>query len=455
MTADTVNESNIQILKRLKQYIAGNREFDIIHLFSELHPADIAYLIDMLQDDEKVRLFSLLDIEKASDVILEISDASKDRIIEELSSAKLTEIVDEMESDDAADFIAELPEEQAETVLAGIEPQDVVEVKKLLQYPEDTAGGIMQSELVSVPDDALIRDAVSAVIQAAEETENIYSVFVVDADGHLVGTVPLQKIITARRNSPVVASIERDIPRVTVDVDQEQVVQIFKKYDLVALPVVDREDRLVGRITVDDVVDVMDEETSEDIYRIAGVGENDSPLSGPARSVRKRLPWLYFNLLTALCSAMVIGFFEDTIRLVVALAVFMPVVAGLGGNAGGQALALIVRGLALGELTLENARKTLIKELLVGVANGLAVGVVIGIICYLWKGNPLLGGILFLAMTINIFVGTLAGALIPLTLKWLKLDPALGSNVFVTALTDVCGFFSFLGLATLFLKLLT
>lgn len=455
MTTDTLNEFHTKTLKLLKKLIGENREFDIIDLFSQMHPADIAYLIDILQDEEKVRLFSLLDIEKASDVILEISDASKDRIIEELSSEKLTKIIDEMDSDDAADFIAELPEEQAETVLAGIEPEDVEDVKKLLQYPEDTAGGIMQSELVSVPDTALIRDAVSAVIQAAEETEDIYSIFVVDAEGHLVGTVPLQQLITARRNSPVISSIERDIPRVTVDVDQEQVVQIFKKYDLVTLPVVDEDERLVGRITVDDVVDVMEEETSEDIYRIAGVGEDDSPLSGPVQSVRKRLPWLYFNLLTALCSALVIGFFEDTIKLVVALAVFMPVVAGLGGNAGGQTLALIVRGLALGELTLENARKTLFKELLVGVANGLAVGVVVGIVCYLWKGNFLLGGILFMAMTINILVGTLAGTLIPLTLKWLKLDPALGSNVFVTALTDVCGFLSFLGLATLFLKLLT
>jgi magnesium transporter len=310
MTTDTLNEFHTKTLKLLKKLIGENREFDIIDLFSQMHPADIADLIDILQDEEKVRLFSLLDIEKASDVILEISDASKDRIIEELSSEKLTKIIDEMDSDDAADFIAELPEEQAETVLAGIEPEDVEDVKKLLQYPEDTAGGIMQSELVSVPDTALIRDAVSAVIQAAEKTEDIYSVFVVDAEGHLVGTVPLQKIITARRSSPVTSAIERDIPRVTVDVDQEQVVQIFKKYDLVTLPVVDKDERLVGRITVDDVVDVMEEETSEDIYRIAGVGEDDSPLSGPVQSVRKRLPWLYFNLLTALCSALVIGFLK-------------------------------------------------------------------------------------------------------------------------------------------------
>ncbi|MDI6726406.1 MAG: magnesium transporter [Smithellaceae bacterium] len=449
-----MEESYRDYLKQLKTWIRENREFDIIELFTRIHPSDIADLIDLLEEDEKVHLFSLLDVETASEVILEISDLSREQILEEISDEKLTEIVEEMDSDDAADFIADLPEDQAQTVLEGFEPEDVEDVRKLLGYEEDTAGGIMQSELVAVREDALVRDAIQSVIRHAEENDNIYDVFVVDEDNRLIGAVPLQKLITSKRTGPISESIDRDIPSVTVDVDQEQVARMFKKYDLVSLPVVDHERRLVGRITVDDVVDVIEEETSEDIYRISGVSGDDSALSGPFQSVLKRLPWLYLNLLTAAIAASVIAHFEDTIQIAVMIVVFLPMIAGLGGNAGGQVLALMVRGMALGELTFDNARKILLKEILVGLMNGIAVGAVIGFIGYLWKGIPMLGVVVFLAMMINVLVGTFAGTLIPFTLKWLKLDPALGSNIFITGLTDTFGFLSLLGLATIFIKLL-
>ncbi len=445
----------IKYLGQLKEWIKFNKEFDILDLFSTLHPADIADLIDNLEELEKFHLFSLLDIEKASDVILELSDISRDQILEEISDKKLTEIVDEMESDDAADFIAELTEDKAQTVLDGIEPEESEDVKKLLEYDEESAGGIMQSELVSVRDDSIIRDALQAVINASEEVEDVHNVFVVDKEERLVGSVPLQKLITSKRTSLVIESIDKSIPSVHVDIDQEEVARIFKKYDLVSIPVVDDNNLLLGRITVDDIVDVMEEETSEDLYRIAGLGEDDSVFNKPVQSVKKRLPWLYLNLLTAFASVFVIGFFEDTIKMMVILVVFMPVVAGLGGNAGSQTLTLIIRGMALGELTFENSKKALYKEILVGILNGICVGAVIGIIAYLWKGIPVLGVVLCLAMVLNIFVGTLVGTLIPLSLKLLKMDPALGSHIFLTAFTDAFGFLSFLGLATIFLKLLT
>ena len=444
-------------LQQLKEWIDLKREFDIIDLFTRLHPADIADLIDNLKEGEKILLFALLDVEKASDVILELSDVSREQILEDISDKKLTEIVEEMESDDAADLIADLPEEQAKTVLEGIEPEDSEEVRQLLKYEEDSAGGIMQSELVCVQEGATIRDALQAVIKESEsdEIENIYNVFVVNGENRLIGTIPLQRLITAKPNTPVNKCVDEDIPSVNVDVDQEEVARMFEKYDLVSIAVVDDYNRLLGRITVDDVVDVIEEETSEDIYRIAGLDEDDSVFNKPIQSVRKRLPWLYFNLLTAFASVFVIGFFEDTIKMMVVLAVFMPVVAGLGGNAGSQTLVLIVRGMALGELTFENSKKALYKEILVGIANGVCVGIVIGIIAYLWKGIPILGIVLCLAMVLNIFVGTLMGTLIPLGLKWFKMDPALGSHIFVTAFTDAFGFLSFLGLATIFLRLLT
>ena len=447
-------KEEIRYLSQLEEWIRLNREFDIIDLFSELHPADIADLIDNLEEQEKIRLFSLLEVEKASDVIPELSDASREQILEDISHKKLTEIIDEMDSDDAADVIAELPEAQARAILAAIEPEESQDLKKLLKYGEDTAGGIMQSELVSVSSDSTINSALNAVVQASDDIEDVYNVFVVDRDNVLIGAIPLQKLITSKRHSPAIEAIDKTIPSVQTDVDQEEVARMFEKYDLVSLPVVDRGNHLLGRITIDDIVDVMEEESSEDIYRIAGLHENDNVFNEPIESIKKRLPWLYLNLLTALASVLVIGFFQNTIRVVIALAVFMPVVAALGGNAGNQTLILIVRGLALGEVTFENAKKAFYKQIIVGIVNGLAVGVVIGVIAYLWKGMPVLGMVLGLAMIINVFAGTLIGTLIPLSLKWLKADPALGSNIFVTAFTDAFGYLSFLGLATIFLKLL-
>lgn len=440
-------------LETLKDLISRNREFDIIDLFSDMHPADIADLIDELEEEDRLHLFSLLDVDKASDVILELSDTSREQLIEDLSNEKLTDIIEEMESDDKADIIAELSDDQAKAVLEAIEPEESQEVQELLKYADDTAGGIMQSELVSVKKDATINDAFQAVADAKDEIENIHNIFVVDETDQLIGTVPLQSIITTKRFAPILDVIDEDIPSVPHDMDQEEVARLFKKYDLVSIGVVDHQQRLLGRITIDDVVDAIQEETSEDIYRIAGLGEDDTVFNNTTESVKKRLPWLYLNLITALASVLVIGFFEETIKLMVALVFFMPVVAGLGGNAGSQTLTLIVRGMALGEITFENAKRALFRQIAVGIANGVAVGIVIGIIAYFWKGIPILGLILGLAMIISIFTGTLVGALIPLALKRLRLDPALGSHIFLTAFTDAFGFLTFLGLATIFLKL--
>lgn len=442
-------------LSQLREWIRENREFDILDLFTDLHPADIAELIDHLEEQEKIRLFSLLEVEKASDVILELSDLSKEEILGDLSSKQIAEIIDEMDSDDAADLIADLPEDRARAILEKIEPEESEDLKELLKYEEDTAGGLMQSEMVAVSEGTTIREALQAVVDASEDIENVYNVFVVDGDRRLVGVIPLQKLIASRRNLPVIEAVERSYPSVLVNVDQEEVARMFEKYDLVSLPVVDDGNRLLGRITVDDIVDVMEEETSEDLYRIAGLEEDDSILNPPFDSVKKRLPWLCLNLVTAFASVVVIGVFEETIQIMVALALFMPVVAGLGGNAGSQTLALVVRGLAIGEVDSDNSRKAVLRQFVVGTVNGVAVGAIVGVVAYFWKGMPILGVVLGLAMILNILMGTLIGTLIPLSLKWFKADPALGSHIFVTAFTDAFGFFSFLGLATLFLKILT
>jgi magnesium transporter len=439
-------------LVTLKELISRNREFDIIDLFSDMHPADIADLIDDLEEEDRLHLFSLLDVDKASDVILELSDTSREQIIEDLSNEQLTDIIEEMESDDAADFIAELSDAQAKAVLEAIEPEDSQEVQELLKYADDTAGGIMQSELVSVKKQATINDAFQAVVDANDDIENIHNIFVVDDEDKLIGAVPLQRLITMKRFTPIMDVIDDDIPSVSAEMDQEDVARLFKKYDLVSVGVVDGEQHLLGRITVDDIMDTVQEETSEDMYRIAGLGHDDTIFNKTIDSVKKRLPWLYLNLLTALTSVLVIGYFEDTIKLMVALVFFMPVIAGLGGNAGGQTLALIIRGIALGEITFENAKRVLYRQIAIGATNGLAVGLVIAVIAYFWKGIPVLGLVIGLSMIVSVFMGTMVGVLIPLALKRLNLDPALGSNILLTAFTDAFGFFSYLTLATILLK---
>ena len=287
---DKVKKKGPTTLETLKELISRHREFDIIDLFSDMHPADIADLIDELEEEDRLQLFSLLDVEKASDVILELSDSSREQIIEDLSNEKLTDIIEEMESDDKADIIAELSDDQAKAVLDAIEPEESEEVKELLQYPEDTAGGIMQSELVSVKKHATVNDAFQAVVDAKDEMENIHNIFVVDEEEKLIGTVPLQNQITMKRFSPILEIIDEDIPSVNVEMDQEEVARLFEKYDLVSVGVVDKEQHLLGRITIDDIMDTVQEETSEDIYRIAGLGHDDTIFNKTIDSGQKTSP---------------------------------------------------------------------------------------------------------------------------------------------------------------------
>ena len=376
-------------LQTLRELISKNREFDIIDLFSDMHAADIADLIDELAEEDRLKLFSLLDVEKASDVILELSDSSREQLIEDFRRG-LTDIIDEMASDDKADIIAELSRDRAEAVLEAIEPEESEEVRELLKYADDTAGGIMQSELVSVRITATINDAFQAVVDARDEMENIHSIFVVDDENALIGTVPLQRLITMRRFTPIVDVIDEDIPSVRADMDQEEVARLFEKYDLVEVGVVDEQRRLLGRIVIDDVVDAIQEETSEDMFRIAGLGHDDNIFNKVSEAVKKRLPWLYLNLLTALSSVLVIGYFEDTIKGMVALVFFMPVVAGLGGNSGGQTLALVIRGLALGELTFENSKRVLLRQIVCGDNQRCLRKLVIAMLLIL-EGIPILG----------------------------------------------------------------
>ncbi len=319
-----------------------------------------------------------------------------------------------------------------------------------MRYDEESAGGIMQREFVAVDRRATVQQAVEAVRRRTADLPDIHNVYVVDEAQRLVGILPLRLLILSPGDTTVEAVMQRDPIVVHPGMDQEEVAGLFSKYDLLALPVVDDAGRIVGRITIDDAVDVIEEEASEDIYRLAGLGQDASVLESPWQSVRRRLPWLIINLGTAVLAASVVAVFEGTIRRVAIAAAFMTMVAGSGGNAGVQTLAVVVRGLALGELTFLNARRVILKELAAGAVNGIVLGIVAGLIAYLWKGLPLIGVIIGAAIVGNLCVAALVGVLVPLGLEWCGIDPAVASAVVLTTFTDVCGFAFFLGLVTIF-----
>jgi len=422
-------------------------------LIGEMHASDIARALSDVEDPEAVLLFKLLTPETASEVLLEVDERLRKTLISAIPHDKLIAVVDEMETDDAADVISELPLEHAKQVLDGIGRKGSLEVQKLLVYPEDTAGGKMQAELVSVTEDSTVEQTIEAVRRRSKEIEHIANIFVVDSSNRLTGVVPLDKLILAGPEVKIKTLALTDPVKVRTDVDQEDVAKLFQKYDLVSMPVVDADGKLVGRITVDDVVDVIEEEIFEDFYRMAGLNLEERVLDPAGRSIWMRAPWLLINLVTAFCAASVVKVFQGTIEQLVLLAVLMPIVAGMGGNAATQTITVVVRGLALGEISSNNARWLVLKEVLVGLSNGLITGAAATLVAYLLGANIMVGLLLFLAMTANLAIAGLSGSLIPLVLKWFKVDPAISSSIFVTTCTDIGGFFTFLGLATLFMKM--
>ena len=309
----------------------------------------------------------------------------------------------------------------------------------------------MNPHVFALAEDLTVGEAITA-LQTSRDVEMVFYLYIVDARGHLVGVTSLRRLLLVSPETPLKRIMTADPISARVDMDQEEVARLVASYNLLAIPVVDEHNKLVGVITVDDVIDVIKDEATEDLYRLAGVSSDERVFTPASESFRKRMPWLIVNLATAFLAAAVVGVFESTISGWVALAVFMPIVAGMGGNAATQTLTVIVRGIALGELTWSNSKKALAKELLVGIANGLVVGSIAALVASVMNGDPRLGVILGLAMVVNLFVAGLAGTLIPLGLKALKIDPALASAVFITTFTDVAGFASFLGLATLFTR---
>ena len=437
--------------EQILNHLENNRLVQLKEKINRLHPADTAQIINELPDEFQVITFKLLDHENASDVLPDLYDEVREDILENIQQNRLVKIIDEMETDEAADIIGELEDGLSEQLLKKIDKEDSEDIKQLLKYDEDTAGGLMQTEIIAVNEEMKRDEIIEYIRENFEEVENIHYIFVVNIENKLIGILEVTRLLLAKSQRSAKDVMDKDVISAQVDLDQEQVAHIFRKYDIYILPVVDKENHLLGRITVDDIIDVIDEEASEDVYKMVGLENEDRVFTTPLSSVKKRLPWLTLNLFTALLVSSVVGIFEQTIARLSFLAVLMPIVAGLGGNSGTQTLTVITRGIALGELTIHNTFKAIFKEITVGIINGILIGSAAVFIAYLLKGDIMLGVVLGIAMICNMFIASLVGSFIPVMMKTLKIDPALASSVIITMLTDIGGFASFLGLASLLL----
>ncbi len=418
-------------------------------LAADLYPADQADLLEALAPDERASLLSLLGSELEPVTLSYLDPTVREDVIEALGSERLALILSELESDDALDLFADLDEEAQRRILSDLPAVYRRLLLEGLTFDEGTAGRLMQREVAAIPSAWTVGETIDYMRSADHLPDDFYNLFIVDPRHKPVGVAPLSRVLRAKRPLPITQVMDEEhMMPITVDKEQSEVADLFRRYGLVSAPVVDEDGRLVGNITVDDVVDVIDEEAEDTLLKLGGVSRPDF-YSDVMETTRARMPWLFVNLLTAVLASLVIGLFEDALSRVVALAVLLPIVASMGGNAGTQTLTIAVRALAMHDLTRTNAARIIGKELFVGVLNGLAFAVVTGLIAYAWFDMPEIGLVIGAAMVVNMGAAALSGILIPLALDRLKVDPAIASTVFLTTVTDVVGFFSFLGLASL------
>ena len=429
---------------------------NLLNLLQKQHPADLAEVFGELPDKECRSAFDTLLVHHSRLAMEALSELDPDvgvTLLVDRPTDELARLFQELPSDDAASLIGHLPDELSTAVLDLMRRKESGEVQHLLEYADQTGGRIMNPNVFALSEDLTAGEAIQA-LQGSREVEMVFYLYVVDERRHLVGVVSLRRLLLVAPETPLNRIMTADLISARVDTDQEEVARQVADYNLLAIPVVDEENKLVGIITVDDVIDVIKDEATEDLYRLAGVSSDEHVFTTPLVAWRKRFPWLAVNLVTAIFAALVVRQFQATIDQVVALAAFMTVVASMGGNAATQTLTVIVRSIALGELTWSNSRRVLGKEALVAIGNGFIIGLVGAGVAWWVVGNPYFGGILALAMVINLLVAAVAATIIPVALRALKIDPALASSVFITTLTDVFGFFAFLGLATIFLPYL-
>ncbi|MBW8754975.1 MAG: magnesium transporter [Sphingomonadales bacterium] len=445
---DKENRLKPDFVRRVQEALEAGETDAVYDMVEPLHPADIADLFELVDEDERLPLARAINDQMGVEVFAELNDYVRELIMDELPAGIIADIAEQLDTDDAVAMIEDLDEADQQAVLAEMEPEDRAAIESALSYPEESAGRLMSRDFVAVPEHMTVGDLIDFLRDDKRLATEFWEVFIVDARHHPVGTCALSWILRSPRGVPLTDVMKRDQTLIPVGMDQEEVALRFQKYALISAAVVDEDGRLVGQITVDDVVHIIQEEASEDILRLSGAGDGD--INEPIRlTVRTRLTWLVVNLGTAIVASSVVGLFQGAIAKLALLAVLMPIVSGMGGNAGTQTLAVVVRALATNQLTDSNTWRMIGRELRIALANGLSLGALIGSGTALLFGNPLLGAVIGSAMVINNLVAGLAGILVPVTLDRVNVDPAVSSAVFVTMATDVMGFFSFLGLAVL------
>lgn len=433
--------------------LIGERALPVLwNILVDLHSADIADIVNHLEGVERHFVFNLLDIAVASEVLLELDPAVRQELLEVLPQEKITALVGQLDSDDAADIVAELTSTIAEKVLRAIPAQESTDVKELLRYPEDTAGGIMATEFVAVHKNDTVKKAIRKVREKAKRGLVIHNLFVTDDDSVLVGVIPLQSLVLQAPNRRMHKIMELDVKSVTTNVDQEEVAQMFRKYDLLSLPVVDDRGRLAGRITIDDIVDVIEEEHTEDVARIIGSEVEEMERRSPTQIALLRLPWVLLTLGIEFLAGIVIHYFDRTLGQVILLASFMPIISAISGNTGLQSAAIVIRALSTGHMSIEQWWRPVSRQLQTTTIIGGVCGLVIGAIGALWHGRWEFGMVVGLSMFVSVNLSGLVGTVVPMISKRLGFDPAITAGPFETAFQDVMGITIFLGLATTMLR---
>lgn len=441
-----------KLIEEVKSFIEQENPQALKSLLDEIRAADVADLIEHLKPNERLFIFKLLEPEGAGEVLMEIEPPVQEGILKKLDNQEISDIVQELDSDDAADVVGDLPADRAREVIESVDDEVSEELEKLLPFPEDTAGGIMGLEFVAVKADVTLQDAIEIIREKKEEVENLYYLWVIDDFERLVGVISLKDLLIESPSKKISEIMNTEVISVNALADQEEVIYLVKQYDLVSIPVVDEHHRLRGRITHDDIIDVMEEEVDEDISLMAGVIDEEIAEESSLKISKARLPWLIMGLFGGLLAALVINQFEPSLEKIIALSFFFPVIMAMGGNTGTQAATVVVRGLATGDVSLVNAGKRLFREMRVALINGLICGVILASIVGVWLGDSGLGLIVGVALVLIVIISGVIGAAVPMALKRANIDPALGTGPFVTTSNDILSLFIYLGLVTLFLR---
>ena len=441
-------------LRLLSDALDSGRLGPVRRLVNTLSPAEIGNLLESLPPGQRTVVWGLVDAEDDGEVLLHVGDEVREGLIADMDPDEIVAAVEDLDIDDLADLVEDLPGTVIDEVLKSMDRENRERLEQVLSYPEDSAGRLMNPDVVTVRTDTTVDVVLRYLRLRGELPDHTDHLYVVSRRHQYLGRIALQALLTHDANTPINALLDDEQPAIDVVESADEVARQFSDHDWISAPVVDENNILLGRITIDDVVDIIREQAEHQALGAAGLDEDEDLFSPVRRAVRGRMLWLGINLVTAFLAAAVVGLFEGTIDLFPVLAVFMPIVAGMGGNAGTQTLTVIVRGIALGELTWSNSRKALLKEAVVGLGNGIVLGAAAAGVVWMVRGNPTLGLVLGMAMIINMFVAAAAGTLVPLGLRAANVDPALASSVFITTMTDMFGFFSFLGLATVFARYL-